>query len=225
MTAKAIGNFYNSTAAARFPVWTGSTTRPVKFRPLKKKDAARLFHDARRLERATRIKKGHQDGKLGRNGLAVLHALLFDFLNYVSGELFPSYQAIADRAAISVSSVYRGLVNLAGAGVLEWVKRCRREPDGTFVQESNAYHLHASSSWKGYAGAPRPVPPPHPSAIGAPDPVPDAFTKAAAALRAGDRKQGQAMLELAGEAAGEANALAGALARVARRRAQNGSDS
>jgi hypothetical protein len=59
------------------PVWSGSVAGPVKFRPLTKREAVRLYHRARAFERQTR-QPGKQDGALGRNGLAVLHSLLFD---------------------------------------------------------------------------------------------------------------------------------------------------
>ena len=71
---------------AAWPVWRDSTTKPVKFMPLPKKQAVKLYHKARAFERQTR-RKGKQDGALGRNGLAVLHALIFDFLDYATGEL------------------------------------------------------------------------------------------------------------------------------------------
>ena len=45
-----------------------------------------------------------------RDGLAILHALLFDFLNYRSGALYPSWAAISDAANISERSVIRRLV-------------------------------------------------------------------------------------------------------------------
>ena len=93
---------------AAWPVWRESTTKEVKFQPMAKKQAVHLWHDARRFERQTR-EKGKQDGAIGRNGLAVLHALLFDFLNYGSGALYPSYEAIAKQANICVRSVARGL--------------------------------------------------------------------------------------------------------------------
>jgi len=69
-----------------------STRKEVKFQPLPKKKAVRLYHEARRFERQTRAaaSKGHQDGALGRSGLMVLHALIFDFLNFATGALFPS---------------------------------------------------------------------------------------------------------------------------------------
>jgi hypothetical protein len=45
-----------------------------------------------------------------REGLAILHALLFDFLDYRSGALYPSWAAISDAANISERSVIRRLV-------------------------------------------------------------------------------------------------------------------
>src|SRR5882724_8531544 len=108
---------------AAWPVWRDSTTQEVKFQAMPKRQAVKLFHQARRFERQTR-QPSRQDGALGRNGLLVLHALLFDFLNYASGRLDPSYDAIARKACISVRSVARGLVSLRAAGVLNWLRRC-----------------------------------------------------------------------------------------------------
>src|ERR1700761_8000751 len=82
---------------AVWPVWRDSTTKEVKFQPMPKRQALKLWHDARRYERQTR-QPGKQDGAVTRNGLAVLHALLFDFLNYRSGALFPSHEEIAHKA-------------------------------------------------------------------------------------------------------------------------------
>jgi hypothetical protein len=150
MTAKAIGSFFSGTAAARFPVWSGSTTKQVNFRPMKKGEAWAWYQAAYRHEIRTRT-PGHQDGAIGRNGLRVLEGLVREFLNFATGALFPSYAAIATATGLSVSSVYRGLCKLRDCGVLGWVNRCHRETDGTFVQDSNAYHLHKPESWKGYA--------------------------------------------------------------------------
>ena len=88
-----------------------STTKKVKFVPLPKKHAVKIFHKARAFERQTR-QKGKQDGALGRNGLLVLHTLIFDFLNYATGRLDPAIETIARKAAISISSAKRGLANL-----------------------------------------------------------------------------------------------------------------
>jgi hypothetical protein len=143
------------------PVWSGSVIKPVRFRPVKRKDAARLYHQARDFERQTR-QPGRQDGAVSRNGLAVLHALIFDCLNYANGRLDPSYETLARLACISVRSVARGLKALQEAGVLTWVRRCVESvKDGRFTleQQSNAYGLVPPTQWRGFKApqaAPRP---------------------------------------------------------------------
>jgi len=153
---------------AVWPVWSGSTTAKVRFAPVGKTEAARLYHKARDYERRTR-QPGRQDGALGRNGLKVLEALLFDFLNYATGQLDPAYSAIAEAAGICERSVARGLVSLKAAGVLFWQRRCkpRTEEDGTFLmeQDSNAYSVRPVSQWRGYTGQAE-APPPEPGTWG-----------------------------------------------------------
>jgi hypothetical protein len=149
------------------PVWSGSVSKPIRFAPLRKKDATRLYHQARAFERQTR-QPGRQDGVVSRNGLAVLHALVFDCLNYTSGRLDPSYETIARLACISVRSVARGLKALQAAGVLSWVRRCvERVKDGRFTleQQSNAYGLVPASQWRGFAAKPE-APAPEPGTWG-----------------------------------------------------------
>ena len=85
---------------APWPVWRDRTTKTVKFMPLKKKQAVKIFHKARAFERQTRL-KGKQDGAIGRNGVLVLHTLIFDFLNYATGRLDPAIETIARKAAMS----------------------------------------------------------------------------------------------------------------------------
>ena len=134
------------------PVWSGSTTAPVKFQGLPKKKAVKLWHRARDFERKTR-QPGRQDGAIGRNGLAVLHAMIFDFLNFKTGQLDPGYEAIAHKACISVRSVARGLCSLKASGVLNWLRRCSESfTNGRFTleQETNAYAILPSSQWRGY---------------------------------------------------------------------------
>jgi hypothetical protein len=154
---------------AAWPVWKDSTSGEVKFAPMTRKAARRIWHDARRFERQTRV-PGRQDGAIGRNGLAILHCLLFDFLNWRSGALYPSQAAIADKAAISESSVTRGLAKLKAAGVVSWLRRCAEvaQAAGGFLmrQISNAYAVLPTSQWKGYKAPPEP-PAPAPSCWGA----------------------------------------------------------
>jgi len=168
---------------AAWPVWSGSTTAKVRFAPVGRTEAARLYHRARDFERSTR-QPGRQDGVLGRNGLKVLEALLFDFLNYATGQLDPAYSAIAKAAGICQRSVARGLQALKAAGVLFWQRRAkpRIEEDGAFLleQDSNAYSVRPASQWRGYTGQPE-APPPEPGTWGDhPCGTRDALTEAVA---------------------------------------------
>ena len=59
-----------------------------------------------------------QDGAIGRNGLAVLHALIFDFMNFASGALYPSYESIAKKANVSLRACdFLHFLSTVGAGV------------------------------------------------------------------------------------------------------------
>jgi len=183
----ALPGFAGPKTYAAWPVWRDSTTAEVRFAPLPRKKAARLFHKARRFERQTR-QPGRQDGALGRNGLLVLHALIFDILNYASGRLDPSYAKIAEKACISVRSVARGLVNLKRAGLLNWQRRSKPvEAAGDFLlkQDTNAYAVLPASQWRGFI-EPEPAPPPHPTTWGATPSLPDQLAQALADRRAGD---------------------------------------
>jgi hypothetical protein len=177
--------FPQAKTSAAWPVWRDSTTDEVRFAPMTKRQAVRLWHDARRFERQTR-KPGHQDGDIGRNGLAILQALLFDFLNYRSGALYPSWDAIAEAAGISTRSVGRGLAKLKEAGVLHWLRRAVpavTETGGFLLRQiSNAYHVCSTANWKGYKPLP-PAPPPAPGTWGDHPPIPGfADSRLAAAL-------------------------------------------
>src|SRR3954468_5026396 len=183
---------------APWPVWRDSTTKTVKFMPLPKKKAVQIFHKARAFERQTR-QKGKQDGALGRNGLLVLHALIFDFLNYATGRLDPAIATIARNAAISISSAKRGLANLKRSGVLHWIRRAAETHDGQGrfceEQDTNAYGIAPPSQWLGlFEPAPGP-PPPHPSEGGAAPPLPPVIDQAAEEIRHGARKAALSILE------------------------------
>jgi hypothetical protein len=151
----------------------------VRFQPLPKRQAVKLYHHARRLERQTRA-RNRQDGAIGRNGLLALHALLFDFMHYASGRLDPSIKAIARSANISESSVKRGLVKLKAAGVVTWLRRCAEDwVGGRFVlrQQTNAYGVLPASQWRGYA-PPAAPPAPFAGSWGDCPPLPDPLTSA-----------------------------------------------
>ncbi len=213
ITITPLPGFAGPKTYAAWPVWKDSARADVKFQPLPKKRAVRLYHEARRFERQTRT-PGHQDGAIGRNGLALLHALIFDCLNYASGRLDPSYATLARLANISVRSVARGLVKLKAAGVLNWIRRCAESVrDGRFTleQETNAYAVLPASQWSGYRPPP-PAPPPDRGTWGDHPPLPDMITQAADELRrGGDRQSVLRLLD-----ADPTNALALALARLGR---------
>lgn len=218
-TAASLPGFGAVKTYAAHPVWKGSTTGEVKFAPLPKREAVKIFHDVRRFERQTAITrrdafgKVSTQGRIGRMGILVLHALIFDFLNYKTGRLDPGHQAIAEKAGICKRSVAYGLERLRKAGVLNWVQRCAgRLVDNHFTleQDTNAYGILPPSQWQGYRPAPEP-PPPDPASWGASPPLPGALALAAAAIGAGDRRRAQALM-----ACDPGDLLAAAMARLGR---------
>lgn len=172
---------------AAWPVWKDSTTKEIKFQPLPKKAATKLWHRARDYDRQTR-KKDHHGGAVGHTALQVLHALIFDFLNYANGRLDPSYAAIARAANVCERTVANALKRLKELGILNWVRRCTesRTEDGRFVleQETNAYAVLPASQWRGYREPPEP-PPPAPGTWGDHPPLPSLLAQAADEQRHG----------------------------------------
>ena len=143
------------------PVWSDSTTKEIKFQPVPKRVATRLWHRARDFDRKTRKADCH-GGAVGHAALQVLHALIFDFMNYASGRLDPSYAAIARKANVCERTVANAVKRLKALGILNWVRRCAEKwIDGRFVleQETNAYAILPCSQWRGYKEPPEPPPP------------------------------------------------------------------
>ena len=198
---------------AAWPVWHDSTTKEVKFQPMKKKEAAKLWHKLRKYENQSK-QPGHQDGAIGRNGILIMQSLLFDFLNYVSGALYPSYAAIAEKSGVSLSSVYRGLNKLRDAGVINWVRRCKEDYiDGRFTlrQESNAYAVLPSSQWNGFSEPPE-APPPAAGTWGDHPPLPGGLDLASIVRREG----GSLSAQIAALEGDDGDPLARALAGLGR---------
>jgi hypothetical protein len=171
------------------------------------------WHQARAFERQTH-EKGKHGGAIGRTALAVLHALLFDFFNKRTGQCDPSYEAIAEKAAVSYASAGRAVKRLKELRLLFWTRRCaERWEDGRFVleQETNAYALLPSSHWRGWHPPP-PPPPPWPGAWGDHPPLPGPVAAAVAALRQGEGS-GAVLAALESD---PRDGLAAALARLGR---------
>ena len=198
---------------AAWPVWSGSTTKEVRFQPVPKKTAIRLWHRARDFDRQTRA-PGKHGGALGHTALQVLHALIFDFLNYMSGRLDPSQAAIARKANVCVRSVATALKRLRELGILNWVRRCAESwKDGRFVleQETNAYAILSESQWRGYRP---PAAPPAPQAgtWGDHPPLPSVMAQAVA-----ERAEGASVRDMVGILDSDStDPLAAALARLGR---------
>jgi hypothetical protein len=210
-SALSLPGFAGPKTYAAWPVWTGSTTKEIKFRSLSKKAATRLWHRARDFDRQSR-RQGCHGGALGHAALQVLHTLIFDFLNYGTGRLDPSHAAIARKANVCERTVRNALNRLRDLGILAWIRRCTEGwRAGRFVreQETNAYALQPPSGWRGYREPPE-APAPAPGTWGCHLPLPDVVTQAAADRRAGGTLQGT-IRTLGGD---PGNALAAALARL-----------
>ena len=179
--------FFNLPAPELWPVHAGSVRDPVTFAPLPKKKAAQIWHRARDFDRKTHT-AGRHGGAIGHIGLKVLYTLLFEFLNYTSGRLDPSYDAIARKANVCRSAIAEALKRLKALGLLSWIRRCKetRDEGGRFVleQETNAYAVLPPSCWKGYTEPP-PPPQPHASTWGACPPLPDCLTQSLQAAKEG----------------------------------------
>ena len=109
---------------APWPVWSGSVAKPVQFAAMPKKAAVRLWHRARDFDRGTH-EPGRHGGALGPTALAVLHALIFDFLNHRTGRLDPSYAAIAGKAGVCTRTVASALQRLKALGIRQRPCRAR----------------------------------------------------------------------------------------------------
>jgi hypothetical protein len=213
--AAGLPGFAQSKTYAAHRVWKGSArlSTAIKTPPLSRKEAARLYHDARRFERQTRGrfvsayrpgKISTREGKLGNAGLAVLHALLFDFLNNKTGRMDPQYSTIARAACISIATVGRALARLKAAGVLNWIPRCtdpEHQVDGGWLmrQTSNLYAVQPVGQWRGYS-KPADPPAPEPEAWGAAPALPSLGVTAGMGARAMAQQLGGAPPGSLGEA-------------------------
>lgn len=178
--------FNNGKTRAPGPVWRGSTTKEARYLPMSRKQAARIWHRARRFDRDTR-QPGRHGGAIGRTALTVLYTLLFDFLNYQTGRLDPSYDGIARRAGVCRRAVAAALQRLKTLGVIHWLRRCSETRDhaGRFqlVQDTNSYVVLPPARWRGC------VEPPahdiHPTEWGAVPPLPSLIDAARADMKDG----------------------------------------
>lgn len=122
-------------------------------RPLDRNERAKIYFLALALERKTKP-PGRRNGVLGYVGLAVLHALMFQFLNRATGLCCPSYYALQDVTGLCRQSIACGLARLERTGIVRIVRRlCRQHVnrDGwSFVnttQATSLYAMHRPPAW------------------------------------------------------------------------------
>jgi hypothetical protein len=202
-------NLFAHKTYAAWPVWSGSIMQTIRFAPMPKKAAVHLWHRARQADRLSR-QPGRHGGAVGHAALQVLHALIFDFLNFTSGRLDPSYAAIARKANVCERTVASALARLKQLGILAWVRRCAESwRDGRYVreQQTNAYAVQPESHWRGCVLRAEP-PPPQAGTWGEPARIPDALAAAVIEQRA-SRDPASALRVLAG---GRPGSLEAALA-------------
>jgi hypothetical protein len=157
----------------------------TRFAPMPKKAAVHLWHRARKADRLSR-QPGRHGGAVGHTALQVLHALIFDFQNFTSGRLDPSYAAIARKANVCERTVASALARLKQLGIPAWVRRCAESwRDGRYVreQQTNAYGLRPETEWRGCT-LPAEPPAPLPGTWGEPARMPDALAAAVIEQRA-----------------------------------------
>jgi predicted transcriptional regulator len=108
-------------------------------RPITYEEREQIWRDAVKREKATR-KKGCANGELGKAGLAVLHTLLFDFMNMKTGVCFPRVRTLQERLQpwFSRAAIFRALNRLEACGVLVRVSR-RMKNAGKVVQGASLY--------------------------------------------------------------------------------------
>jgi hypothetical protein len=182
-----IADLRNGTSYAAWHVWSGSTTKEVKFVPLPRKVAVRMYHKAVRWNAQAKI-AGRHGGVLGMPALEVLHTMIFGFLNYKTGRLDPGYDAIQRKTRLCRQTVARALERLKSLGILNWQRRCRpgKDQHGRFMlmQQTNAYGVLPPSQWHGFIDI-EPEPP-HASTWGAMPPLPPLIEQAVMDTRDGD---------------------------------------
>lgn len=159
-----------------WPVWKNSRRGDYKFVPVDKTEVTRWFHLACSWNASRQAGPGRPrryGGILGSAFIRVLQSLIFDFLDYKTGRLDPSYNAIAKKTGLGRSTVAVALKLGHRAGVIHWDRRCKLVPATTgrrqeLRQETNAYTILSPHNWRGYKPAKKEkAPPPHPKTWGA----------------------------------------------------------
>jgi Helix-turn-helix domain len=169
--SKEQSSFLGKTYAAT-PMWAASRLAPMDWQPLASTwdESARIKQHwqncARALDAQTRKPRrggfttkarhdrrgraGDSRGVIGHAYLRVYDALC-DHHNNKSGELYPGFDAIAERAGVCARTVARAIKWLEALGMIKKTRRCERAPEGApfrMWQITNGYELRAPKYWK-----------------------------------------------------------------------------
>jgi hypothetical protein len=156
-TLPSLGNL--ALTYAKMPVWSGSTTKEIKWSKPARKPTHQLFYRLRAWNLRTKSPRKH-GGLIGRAAVAVFNAMVFDCLNYRTGQLDPSYEGLVEKTGYCRATIAKALARLRELRVITWIRRCKGVMrDGRFCleQERNAYFINPEEYWKGYR-APLAVP-------------------------------------------------------------------
>jgi hypothetical protein len=142
------------------------------FRPLLKMTVVHIMRGAERLAVRSmkargrgRVKRLHA-GELRLPDLHILHALLFECLDWKTGRCAPTYDDLAEKTGHARDTIAGALARLAKAGILERLRRFQRVEgaDGKgpqVVQAPNAYRFALPARLRlllGLAAGPPPIP-------------------------------------------------------------------
>jgi hypothetical protein len=172
---------------AAYPVWADSTTLELTWPKVVKEAVVRWYHQARAFN-ALKQAAYRYGGTLGSSCMRVLESLMFDFQNYRTGQLDPSYEGLAEKTGLGRSTVALALAKLKARRIIDWVRRCeKRWVDGHFTlrQRTNAYVLRPPSQWLGLDPQPSAPPVPEQGTWGDHPPLPAALEQAMAERRNG----------------------------------------
>ena len=95
---------------------------PARGIPLDRNAKARIWAYAQGYNAKHKTERQHQ-GPITWAYLRVLGALLWGFHNGQTGKCFPSYEAIAEKARCSRTTVYEAIRFFEDIGLLSWVNR------------------------------------------------------------------------------------------------------
>jgi len=172
---------------AAWPVWAGSTTAELRWPTVVKEAIIRWYHRARAWNAAKQAVRRY-GGTLGSACMRVLESFIFDFQNYRTGRLDPSYEGIAAKTGLSRSTVAVALARLKSLRIIHWVRRCEHHWNNDrfeLRQLTNAYVLLPPSQWLGLDPAPAEVPAPETGTWGDHPPLPDLLDQAITERRNG----------------------------------------